>query len=406
VIDSAEPTPAGDAPPSDVFEAVARMAGGIAHDFNNLLTAILGYADLLDNQLVLRGDMRAERSDLREIRLAAERGTELTQRLLSFAHRRHVSPRILDANRLLVAMERLLRRMVRDSVSLETVPYGEPAFVIADPSELEQVMLSLVVNAQDAMPSGGKMTLRIALRTIARDGLPAGIVIGNAAPGAGEFVEVAVTDSGAGMPPEFVRRAFEPYITTKPDANVAGTGLGLSAVFGLVTQAHGVIVVQSALGTGTTVSILLPRVTIEADDDVHEFDVPESGASGTILLAEDDEEVRTLNARILRSVGYVVHLAEDGAAAAELARTSGVRFDLVITDIMMPHLNGWEVAEVVRSEQPSARVLLVSGLAPESLKPARLPERGYPCLPKPFTPTMLLTRVRMLLDAQPRAPGR
>jgi nitrogen-specific signal transduction histidine kinase/CheY-like chemotaxis protein len=387
---------------SELLESIGRLAGGIAHDFNNLLTSILGYSELLDGQLQLRGNMRAERGDLKEIRQAAERARELTHRLLAFARRLPVSPRILDVNQIIVGMERLLKRITNDNVELTLALSADTGHVVADPTQLEQLLLNLAVNAQDAMPSGGRLTLSSRWHNVERDGLPAGTVIGVMRAMPGECIELAVSDTGRGMSPEFVRHAFEPYVSTKPSGQQTGLGLGLSSVFGLVTQANGLVIVDSVVGQGTTVRVLLPRVAVTDDDDVMELPTGKTRGSETIILAEDDADVRALNARTLREAGYNVHLAEDGEAAVTLASRPGMQFDLVITDVVMPKRNGWEVADTIRAQRPDARVLLVSGYSPSTLSPPRLPERGYPFLSKPFTPSTLLARVRQLLDTSPK----
>jgi two-component system cell cycle sensor histidine kinase/response regulator CckA len=391
---------------AELLESIGRLAGGIAHDFNNLLTSILGYAELLDDQLVARGGMLAERGDLKEIRQAAERARELTHRLLAFARRLPVSPRILDVNQLVTGMERLLKRMTGDRVKLSLLLSADTGQVIADPTQIEQMLLNLTVNALDAMPAGGQLTVRTHQRNLERDGLPAGTIIGLARATSGDFIELAVTDTGRGMSPEFAIQAFQPYVSSKPRSQKTGLGLGLSAVLGLVTQANGMVVVNSVEGVGTTVTLLLPRVLVT--DHEHEFDEPTRSKSGSevIILAEDDDDVRALNARTLRGAGYNVHVAKDGDEAVSLAAKSGMQFDLLITDVVMPKRNGWEVADTVRAQRPDARVLVVSGFAPSTLAPLRLPERGYPFLLKPFTPSTLLSRVRQLLDASPRAAAK
>lgn len=383
---------------SETLESIGRLAGGIAHDFNNLLTSILGYSELLDDQLRIRGNARAERSDLKEIRIAAERARELTQRLLAFSRRLPVAARLINPHQVVSGTERLLRRFVPENTQIVLKLSEEPGQVVADPTQLEQVLLSLAVNACDAMPNGGKLVIGTEWREVDGDRLPKGELIGVLAVPPGSYMELYVSDSGKGMDTEYIHQAFEPFVTTKASP---GDGLGLSAVFGLVTRAGGVVIVDSAVGEGTTVRVLLPRVqSSDAEDDVE----PAHGRRGggeIILLAEDDADVRTLNVRTLREAGYEVLAAEDGNAALEIAGRPGLHIDLVITDVVMPGRNGWEVAEAILEQRPEALVLFVSGFAPASLTPLRLPERGFPFLAKPFTPSALLHRVRQLLDTAP-----
>ncbi|MEP6779580.1 MAG: response regulator [Gemmatimonadaceae bacterium] len=388
---------------ADMLESIGRLAGGIAHDFNNLLTSILGYAELLDGQLQQRGNLDAERSDLKEIRLAAERARELTQRLLAFSRRLPISPRIVDVNMLVTGMERLLKKLVGNAIELSLVLSAQTGTVVADPTQLEQLLLSLAVNATDAMPAGGTLTVRSRRRVIGVDESFDGVVIGKGKLARGEYLEISVSDTGAGMTPEFVHHAFEPFVTTKLDD--PGSGLGLSTVYGLVTQARGAVVVNSVVGRGTVVQVLLPLVHESVDDFDDEIQEDVVGGSEVILLADDDADVRTLNARTLREAGYEVITADDGESALELAAEHGQRIDLIVTDVVMPKRNGWEVAEAIQARRPDARILFVSGFAPTTLTPLKLPERGIPFLAKPFTPSTLLSRVRALLDASPKMPS-
>ncbi|MEP6764042.1 MAG: ATP-binding protein [Gemmatimonadaceae bacterium] len=385
---------------SDKLESIARLAGGIAHDFNNLLTSILGYAELLDGQLQQRGNVDLERRDLKEIRLAAERARQLTQRLLAFSRRLPVSPRIVDVNMLVTGMERLLRKLMGNEIELVLVLSAETGTVVADPTQLEQLLLNLSVNAADAMPAGGTLTLRSRRRIVGVDEMFDGVVIGQTELARGEYIEISVADTGAGMSPEFVQHAFEPFVTTK--ISNPGSGLGLSTVYGLVTQARGAVVVNSAEGRGTVVQVLLPLARQSVEDIADNMRGNVLGGNEVILLADDDVDFRTLSAHTLREAGYEVITADDGVSALEMVAEHSLRIDLVITDVVMPRRNGWEVAEAIQAERPDARILFVSGFAPSTLTPLHLPERGFPFLAKPFTPSTLLSRVRDLLDASPK----
>ena len=384
---------------SDTLESIGRLAGGIAHDFNNLLTSILGYSELLDDQLRLRGNARAERSDLKEIRTAAERARELTQRLLAFSRRLPVAARLINPHQVVTGTERLLRRFVPENVEITLKLSDKPGQVVADPTQLEQVLLSLAVNACDAMPNGGKLVIGAEWLDVDGAGPPKGELIGVMDVPHGSYMELYVSDTGKGMDTEYVHQAFEPFVSTK--GNSPGDGLGLSAVYGLVTRAGGVVIVDSTPNVGTTVHVLLPRVQSAEYEDLPEPEPNTRGGGEIILLAEDDADVRTLNVRTLREAGYEVLAAEDGNAALEIAARPGLHLDLVITDVVMPGRNGWEVAEAILEQRPEALVLFVSGFAPATLTPLRLPERGFPFLAKPFTPSALLHRVRQLLDTAP-----
>ncbi|MEO7362982.1 MAG: response regulator [Gemmatimonadaceae bacterium] len=384
---------------SDTLESIGRLAGGIAHDFNNLLTSILGYSELLDDQLRLRGNARAERSDLREIRTAAERARELTQRLLAFSRRLPVAARLVNPHQVITGTERLLRRFVSDNIAITLALSEKPGQVIADPTHLEQVLLSLAVNACDAMPDGGNLVIGCGWLEVDAEGPPQGELIGVSMVPHGSYMELYLSDTGRGMDTEYVHQAFEPFVSTK--ANGPGDGLGLSAVYGLVTRAGGVVIVDSSPGSGTTVRVLLPRVQSSEVDDIDEPAHGTRGGGEIILLAEDDADVRTLNVRTLRQAGYEVLAAEDGNAAVEIAARPGLHIDVLITDVVMPGRNGWEVAEAILEQHPETLVLFVSGFAPASFTPLRLPERGFPFLAKPFTPSALLHRVQQLLATAP-----
>ena len=384
---------------SETLESIGRLAGGIAHDFNNLLTSILGYSELLDDQLSLRGNTRAERSDLKEIRTAAERARELTQRLLAFSRRLPVSARLVNPHQVITGTERLLRRFVPDNIAIAVELSEKPGQVVADPTQLEQVLLSLAVNACDAMPDGGKLVIGCAWLEVDGEGPPAGELIGVMTVPHGSYMELCVSDTGRGMDKEYIHQAFEPFVSTK--RNGPGDGLGLSAVYGLVTSAGGVVIVDSTVGIGTKVRVLLPRVQLAEADDMAEPAHGRRGGGEIILLAEDDADVRALNTRTLREAGYEVLAAEDGNAAIEIASRPGLHIDLLITDVVMPGRNGWEVAEAVLEQRPQVLVLFVSGFAPASFTPPQLPERGFPFLAKPFTPSALLLRVQQLLDTAP-----
>jgi PAS domain S-box-containing protein len=372
------------------MDAIGRLAGGVAHDFNNLLTAIQGHADLLLNDLPVDS---AIRPDLQEIRDAADRATSLTRQLLAFSRRQVMKPRVLDANTVVSEMERLLRRMIGENIVLTTELNDEAGCVRADPTQIEQVLLNLVVNARHAMPDSGSITISSDRRTFERgDQLPAEL-----APG--EYVVLTVRDSGSGMPAHVAARAFEPFFTTRPPGQ--GTGLGLSTVYGIVTQSGGHVWLTSTPGSGTEVTILLPRVDEEAETAAPRAvpSVVDHRGTETILLVEDEKSVRDLARRILERRGYNVLAASDGGEAIELVEREEQQIHLLLTDVIMPGLNGQDVAERVRALRPDIRVLFMSGYNEEAVLRDGVLAPGTAFIEKPFSPSTLLDRVRSILSA-------
>ncbi|HEX6307118.1 MAG TPA: PAS domain S-box protein [Longimicrobiales bacterium] len=378
------------------MDAIGRLAGGVAHDFNNLLTAIQGHADLLLNDVPQDAPLRP---DLQEISDAAARATALTRQLLAFSRRQVMQPRVIDVNEVVGDMERMLRRVIGEDIELVTDLREEAGRVRADPAQLEQVVLNLIVNARDAMARGGRIMISSGRRTFHRsDSLPAEL-------SAGDYVVLVVSDNGNGMPPEAAAHAFEPFYTTKPPGH--GTGLGLSTVYGIVKQSGGHVWLKSRPGAGTEVTIVLPCVEDRADAPVHR--PPHSnGADGgteTILLVEDEKSVRDLAARILERRGYRVIAAADGREAIEAAERGHEKIHLLLTDVIMPGLNGQDVAERVRALRPDVRVLFMSGYNEEAVLRHGVLAAGSAFLEKPFSPSVLLDRVRAILgepaDAAP-----
>jgi signal transduction histidine kinase/ActR/RegA family two-component response regulator len=376
------------------MEAIGRLAGGVAHDFNNLLTAIQGHADLLLSDL---RENDAIRPDLQEIRDAADRATSLTRQLLAFSRRQVLQPRVIEANAVVSHMERMLRRLIGENILLTTELSDDAGCVRADPTQIEQVLLNLVVNARDAMPDGGRVMITSARRTFGRsDSLPAELA-------AGEYVVLTVQDTGVGMPASVAARAFEPFFTTKPAGQ--GTGLGLSTAYGIVKQSGGHVWLTSTPGTGTEVIVLLPRVDEEAD--VAAPHAPPAGTdhhgSETILLVEDEKSVRDLARRILERRGYNVLTAGDGGEAIELVESDDQPIHLLLTDVIMPGLNGQDVALRVRALRPDIRVLFMSGYNEEAVLRHGVLAAGTAFIEKPFSPSVLLERVRSILssDAEP-----
>jgi two-component system cell cycle sensor histidine kinase/response regulator CckA len=376
------------------LEAIGRLAGGIAHDFNNLLTVISGYTE----ELLEQRDPGSE-AELEEIAAAAERATILTRQLLAFSRRQLLQPRIIDLNEVVAGIMPMLTRLIGEDIDL--VASLDPALdhVMADPNQIEQVLLNLVINARDAMPQGGKLTIEtgnveldenyVADRPEARVGMHA---------------TLAVSDNGVGMDSETAARIFDPFFTTK--AVGVGTGLGLSTVYGVVKQSGGNVWVYSELGKGSTFKVYLPAAAEAAV--VEQPGLPEAvtaAGSETVLLVEDEEAVRDLAAGMLRKRGYTVFATGSATEALRLADEHHDRIDLLLTDLVMPELNGPELAEQIAARIPTVRVLYMSGYADEAVTRNGTLETGTAYLEKPFSATELGQKVREALDGDAGASG-
>jgi PAS domain S-box-containing protein len=356
------------------MEAVGRLAGGIAHDFNNLLTAISGYSEFLIEGLV---DERMRRH-ADEIRKAAARAASLTGQLLAFSRRQVLQPRALDLNAVVSDMDMMLRRLIGEDVELVTLLDPTVGPVQADPTQIEQVIVNLAVNARDAMPNGGSVTIETS----------------EAFTGDGEFIELRMTDTGVGMTDLERQQLFDPFFTTKE----GGTGLGLATVYGIVEQSGGTIEVDSAPGMGSSFRIFLPRADQPAEvAAVISAAAPRVGDE-TILLVEDETVVRQLVAEILESSGYTVMQAGDGPSALELLRRHSGTLDLLLTDVVMPGMSGPEVAQAVTSMRPGTQVLYTSGYTDSAIGHHGVLEPGIAFLQKPFSANDLTRKVRVLLD--------
>ncbi|HET7752551.1 MAG TPA: response regulator [Anaeromyxobacteraceae bacterium] len=373
----------------DKLESIGRLAGGIAHDFNNLLTVILSCAEALKEEVA--AGRAASAADLDDIVAAGRRAAELTRQLLTFARKQVIAPVPLDLNATLKGLQALLRRVLGERIAIVSEP--EPALwtVRCDPVQIEQVVLNLVLNARDAMPAGG--TLLLATSNVE---VPEGFA---AAPELkpGRYVRLTVRDSGHGMSREVQRHAFEPFFTTKPLGS--GTGLGLAMAYGVAQQGGGAIAIDSAPGRGTSVDVYLPR------DDGRAEVFPEPSAlarRGTeaVLVVEDDPLVRGVTARCLRERGYAVTVAASGEEALELI-ARGLAPRVLVTDVVMPGIDGRALSERVRAAWPDVRVLLMSGYSDEVLGDDGVVDPAIAFLAKPFTPEQLLDRVEALLDAPP-----
>jgi signal transduction histidine kinase/ActR/RegA family two-component response regulator len=377
---------------SQKLEAVGRLAGGISHDFNNLLTVILGYSDISRRNLK-EGDPLCRNLD--EIIKASERAASLTRQLLAFSRKQVMQPKVFDLNTVVTDMEKMLRRMIGEDVELRVTPHLNLGNIKADPVQLEQVIMNLVVNARDAMPRGGKLSIETSNVYLDESYAQEHV---SATPG--DYVMLAISDSGCGMGEETRQQIFEPFFTTKEQGK--GTGLGLSMVYGIVKQSGGNIWVYSEEGRGTTFKIYFPRVTAEAEEyrrASQNVEVPKG--SETILLVEDAEWVRTLARRVLETAGYRVLEADSGDAAIKLCESSNgrERIDLLLTDVVMPGMSGNEMSTLLLAKQPGMPVLYMSGYTDDAIVQHGVLEAGINFIQKPFTPGALALKVREVLDA-------
>lgn len=370
------------------LEAVGQLAGGIAHDFNNLLTAITGYSDLLQRSGGLSG---AQAEMLGEIHHAADRAAALTRQLLAFSRRQVLQPRVLDLNGVVQGLEKMLRRLIGEDVELAVaLGAGLPA-VRVDPGQIEQVILNLALNARDAMPRGGRLTLET--RAVELD---EAFATHHFEVTPGRYALLAVSDTGSGMTPEVRAHIFEPFFTTKPVGE--GTGLGLAVVRGIVKQSGGSIDVYSEVGLGTTFKIYLPAVAEPAASaGPVEPDPPASG-SETVLLVEDDEAVRSIATRALMASGYRVLAAGDAEAALALAAAHEGTIALLVTDVVMPGTGGSALAERLRAARPELKVLYVSGYMDDAVVRHGILRTEVDFLQKPFSVATLAAKVREVLD--------
>ena len=372
------------------MESIGRLAGGVAHDFNNLLTVINGYSALMLGNLREGDPLRAS---LQEIHKAGERAAHLTAQLLAFSRRQVLEPRVLDLNQLVAGMQSMLARLVGEDVVVHVGLKAEAAFVCADPTQLEQVLMNLAVNARDAMPRGGKLLIETA--DVERD---ESYAQSHAEAHVGCFIMLAVSDNGEGMDEETRRNIFEPFFTTKEVGN--GTGLGLSMVHGIVAQSGGSVEVYSEPGHGTTFKIYLPRVGPEAAQDERKEAVPALRGTETVLVVEDQEGVREYAATVLGSYGYQVLKAEDAGTA--LAICERERVTLVLTDVVMPAMSGRELGDQLGARYPGMKVLFMSGYTDEAIARHGVLREGAQFIQKPFSPTQLAAKVREVLGPPSR----
>jgi PAS domain S-box-containing protein len=375
---------------SQRMEAVGQLAGGVAHDFNNLLTVITSYSGMLLSEL---SEDAAAWADLQEISRAADRAAGLTRQLLAFSRQQVLEPRLLDLNEVARDMNKMLHRLLREDIALHTVLTPSLDTVFADAGQIEQVIVNLVVNARDAMPDGGMISIETANVELDQSYSTQHMDVEP-----GSYVMLAVSDNGYGMDAATQARIFEPFFTTKEVGH--GTGLGLSTVYGIVKQSGGHIWLYSELGLGTTIKVYLPRMDVAADA------LPRSGTHtaigrGTerILLAEDETQVRLAARRILERSGYEVLEATSATEALQLCEDDESSIDLLLTDMVMPEMSGRMLAEAVRARRPEVSVVFMSGYTDDTAIRHNLVETGTLYLQKPFTPDALARKVREALDA-------
>ena len=378
---------------SQRMESIGKLAGGVAHDFNNLLTAILGYAALLlDN---LPADSDAHR-DAEQIQKASERAAALTRQLLAFSRKQILQARVVDINGILLGMEPMLHRLIGEDIKLFVLPADSLAKVKADPTQVEQIILNLVINARDAMPKGGRLTIETANAILDQSQVERHVDVPP-----GPYVVLAVSDTGCGMDPETQARIFEPFFTTKPAGQ--GTGMGLATVYGIVKQSGGHAWVYSEPGQGTSLKIYLPQ----SEPGERQQGMPStfpaiSRATGseTILLVEDEQTVRDLAGAVLTKSGYTVLAAADGEDALRLSKSHAGDIQLMITDAIMPGMRGHELGDVMRKLRPQIKILFISGYTDDAAIHKGVLVEGIQFLQKPFTPDALALKVRTVLDME------
>ena len=368
---------------SQKLEAVGQLASGIAHDFNNLLNVIIGYTCLIDAKVHSDEVLSQE---AKHILKAAEKASGLIRKLLAFGRKQLLNPELVDINTTLREYEHIMPRLVGEKIRLELKPSSGLWLVEVDRNQLEQVLINLVVNARDAMPYGGVLTIQTANDQQT------------------DSVLVTVSDTGIGMTPETKARMFDPFFTTKPEGQ--GTGLGLSTVYGIVAQSGGRITVSSELGHGTTFNIFLPRVTRSTTQSQPQKSPPRANLAvlpnrnhETILLAEDEADLRELLTILLRTHGYRVIAARNGEEAVLLAKKNSGKIELLLTDIVMPHMNGIEASHQIRSFLPDVSILYMTGYAEEAHSMEK-PEENVALLEKPVSPPILIDKIRELLNAR------
>jgi len=370
------------------MESIGRLAGGVAHDFNNILMIQMGYCEMMKNRL-RSDDPLAE--DLAQIEACVEKASSLTRQLLAFSRRQILQPVVYNLNELAIRLERMLGRLLGEDLILEMSLASSPAMVKTDPGQMEQVLVNLAVNARDAMPNGGKLTIEIS--TVELEQEYAGSHVGVSP---GRYVMLAVSDTGSGMDEETMNHIFEPFYTTKGDSK--GTGLGLSTVYGIVRQSGGSIWVYSEPGHGSTFKIYIPQIEERPAPCKGEEPGIVKGHGELILIVEDDQAIRVLTRQLVESLGYRAHSAANGGAAIIMIEEQGLRPDLVITDVVMPGMNGLVLIERLKKTMPDLRSIYMSGYTNGTVVQHAVMESGHGFLQKPFTTALLAAGIRAALE--------
>ena len=379
---------------SQKMEAIGQLTGGVAHDFNNLLTIIIGNLETADRTLRSWNDGAREKLTrvVASASSGAQRAAALTHRLLAFARRQPLDPRTINVNQLLGEMSDFFRRTLGENIDLEIVGTAGIWQVEVDPGQMEAAVLNIVVNAKDAMAEKGKLTIETSNAFIDEEYSEqnAGIAVG-------QYVQISVTDNGLGMPKDVQEKAFDPFFTTKEPGQ--GTGLGLSQVYGFVKQSGGHVKIYSELGEGTTIRLYLPRsYATSATTEKADLKVIGSRGDETIFIAEDEPEVRSYLAETLRELNYTIRESRDGASALAMFDKSPFQIDLLLTDIVMPGMNGRQLADELQARQPSIKVLYMTGYSRNAIVHQGRLDPGVSLLQKPITQAMLARKVRELLD--------
>jgi signal transduction histidine kinase/ActR/RegA family two-component response regulator len=364
------------------MEALGQLAGGVAHDFNNLLTVIAGHTEMLLDEMPAEG-----RADLEQIRHACERASSMTRQLLAFSRRSVLEPKIIDVNTVIMQTATLLRRTIGDQIALTVTAGKNLPQVKVDPDQLSRVLLNMAINARDAMPGGGKLRIETRKASVSGrdDGRPPG-----------EYVVVAMSDTGSGIPPEVKARLFEPFFTTKAPGK--GTGLGLSVVDGIVKQSGGWVDVESEVGAGTTFHLFLPATAGDTIASAATHEAPPARGTETVLLVEDERAVRDVTQKALEGFGYTVLPASSGEEALRTAATAQGGFDLLLTDVQMADMSGPQLAERLRRDYPALAVVFMSGFTSDTVLRQRVESGEADFVQKPFNTAVLAARLREILD--------
>jgi len=373
------------------MEAIGRLAGGVAHDFNNLLSVILGYTDLA---LAALPETDQLYKDINQVHFAAEKATALTSQLLVFSRKQVLSPEVLDLNKVISDSMKMLARLIGEDIELDFKPDAELGRAKADEGQIQQVIMNLTVNARDAMPRGGKITITTRNMDLDDPYLAAQTTV---APG--RYVAFSITDNGTGMDADTIAHIFEPFFTTKESGK--GTGLGLATVYGIVEQSGGHLTVYSEIGIGTTIKVLLPRINDEAKEIRYTQGPQDSNGTETILLVEDDDALRELTHRVLENAGYHVLVAHDGQQAFKIAKEFSGHIDLLLTDVVMPRHSGREVADFLAHSRPNTKVLYMSGFTDDAVLRHGISQDTISFIGKPFTAEQIKGRIREVLKDSP-----